>query len=198
MLRELLNQKPHRPILIAVFLMFLGLGFAQVDLIPSWRDTGDLLLLSIFCTAAIVLLFWIVYSISQYKKVEGALYTAFSGLIVLLTVVPTLFMITIFLSGTGGLFPPQLRQTISIDDKTFYVYEIDCYLSTICECKRSNYKNWVYEKNNYLPIMHERKSVGFSIGKVYKKDNKILIEESDDKSEDYCNLSKTKLRIVEL
>lgn len=110
--------------------------------------------------------------------------TVFKSLSFLIIIPAILAFVAVALAFTQ----PYFTDKIKLDSHTFYVYEEDCFPSSIRGCR--NFYMDVYQKNNYLPIMHHLIRLDYYADSLYINDNKLFLKASDKYRE--VNIGKIK------
>ena len=121
----------------------------------------------------------------KLKDILIALFKSISFLIVIPVVL-------IFIGFAIAFIQPYFTDKISLESHTFYVYEEDCFPSSIRGCR--NFYMDVYQKNKYLPIMHHLIRLDYYADSLYIKNNILFLKASDN----YREINIGKIRSIPL
>ena len=182
---------------IIILWIIANLLLVSIKVIPEFKERW-LLVIAIFWVVAYVLViiyiirFWIrIYSIQKENRRTKDILKAIVKSIFFLVIIPIFLLIIDFVVAMSNW--EEYTEKKTLNSHTFYIYEESCFPSSHRGC--SNYYMYVYEKNEYLPILHHLITLDYYADSLYiEKDKLILKAAYGYKEKDIGRISKVKLQ----
>ena len=181
---------------ILILWIIATLLVVSIKVIPEFKERWSLLNAIFWAVAYVLVIIYIIrvwirtYSIQKENRRTKDILKAIFKSIFFLVVIPIFFLIIYFVAAVGNW--EDNTEIKTLNSHTFYIYEKDCFPSSHRGCR--NYYMDVYEKNEYLPILHHLIRLDYYADILYiEKDKLILKAAYGYKEKDIGRISKVKL-----
>ena len=181
---------------ILILWIIATLLVVSIKVIPEFKEQWSLVIAMFWVVAYVLVIIYIIRvwiktnSIEKENRKTKDTLKAIVKSIIFLVVIPIIILIIYFVASVGNWEDNTEKKTLG--SHTFYIYEGDCFPSSHRGC--SNYYMDVYEKNEYLPILHHLITLDYYADSLYIENDQLILKAAYGyKEKDIGRISKVKL-----